>query len=110
MITTKSELHYYLAEDAQANDIVPGVGYWIKLFYGNTHAHTFRYLKSLRKYEYYYNIKSPLSYFYRFYNRRLGLRYNFAIFINTIGPGLCLPHLEGGGNSKCEEYREELYS
>ena len=96
MITSKSELRYYLAEDARANEITPGIGYIVKLLYGNTHAHVYRYLKSLRKYEYYYNTKSPLRYFYRFYNRRLGLRYNLGLFINTIGPGICLPHLEGG--------------
>lgn len=72
------------------------MSYLIKLFYGNINACAYRYLKSLRKYEYYHNVKSILRYWWRFYNRRLGLRYHLAIPINAVGYGLYLPHLEGG--------------
>jgi len=101
MITTRKELDYYIAEDARVNNITNCIRYYIMLLYGNVHAHTFRYLKSLRKYEYYYNKNSFLKYWYRFYNRRLGLRYRMAMFINTIGPGLSLPHIEGGVVLNC---------
>lgn len=96
MIKTKSELYYYIAEDAKVNGVSPGLKYYIALLYGNVNACVFRYLKSLRKYEYYHNKGSFLRYFYRFYNRRLGLKYNLAIPINVVGYGLYLPHIEGG--------------
>ena len=99
MITTKSELNHYILEDAKANDIKTGFSYLMKLFYGNVHACAFRYLKSLRKYEYYHNTNNILRYWYRFYNRRLGLKYNLAIPINVVGYGLYLPHIEGGGDN-----------
>lgn len=98
MIKTKVGLKFYLQEDAKANGIKPGICYIVKLIYGNVHACSYRYLKSLRKYEYYHNCGSLLRYLYRFYNRRLGLKYNLAIPINVVGYGLYLPHLEGGDN------------
>lgn len=102
MINSKQDLKLYLHEDAKANGIIPGFRYLIKLFYGNVHACAFRYLKSLRKYEYYHNKGSLLRFWYRFYNRRLGLKYNLAIPINTVGYGLYLPHLEGGIIINCK--------
>ena len=102
MIQTKAELKLYLQEDAKANGIVLGMSYLIKLFYGNINACAYRYLKSLRKYEYYHNVKSILRYWWRFYNRRLGLRYHLAIPINAVGKGLYLPHLEGGIIINCK--------
>ena len=98
MIKTKVGLKFYLQEDAKANGIKPGICYIVKLIYGNVHACSYRYLKSLRKYEYYHNCGRLLRYLYRFYNRRLGLKYNLAIPINVVGYGLYLPHLEGGDN------------
>ena len=93
MIHTKEELRRYLTLDDEANNISPGVSYFAKLVYGNINAHVYRFLKSLRKYEYYHNTNSPLQYWYRFYNRRLGLKYGLEMHINEIGPGLHLPHL-----------------
>lgn len=101
MISTREDLKFYLQEDAKANGIKPGIEYIIKLIYGNVHACAYRYLKSLRKYEYYQNTGSILRYCYRFYNRRLGLKYNLAIPINVVGYGLYLPHLEGGVIVNC---------
>lgn len=96
MITSRAELKFYLTEDAKANGITSRLQYVVKLIYGNINAHSFRYLKSLRKYEYYHNNNSILKYWYRFYNRRLGIRYGLAMFINSVDYGLCLPHIEGG--------------
>lgn len=96
MIKTKEELIFYINEDAKANGIKQGFSYIVKLLYGNVHAGVYRYLKTLRKYEYYNNIGSVLRFWYRFYNRRLGLKYNLAIPINVVGYGLYIPHLEGG--------------
>jgi serine O-acetyltransferase len=57
---------------------------------------SFRYLKSLRKYEYYLNTHSFWRFWYRFKNRRIGAKYHIAITPNTVGYGLRLPHLELG--------------
>lgn len=96
MIESREEMKMYIREDAKANRITSRMRYYVKLLYGNVNAVVFRYLKSLRKYEYYTNIKSPLRYVYRIYNRRLGLKYNLAIPINVVGYGLYIPHIEGG--------------
>lgn len=95
MIKTKEELKFYIHEDAKANGINPGASYLVKLLYGNVHACVYKYLKTLRKYEYYYNTGSFLRFWYRFYNRRLGLKYNLALPVNVVGYGLYIPHLGG---------------
>lgn len=98
MIKTKSDLNQYIAKDTEANGVTPGLKYLFALFYGNVNACAYRYLKTLRKYEYYHNIGSLLRYWYRFYNRRLGMKYNMAKPINVVGSGLYSPHLEEGNN------------
>ena len=103
MILTKDDLIFYIQEDAKANKVkLGGVNYWIRVCYGNVNACAFRYLKSLRKYEYYQNSGSVLRHWYRFYNRHLGLKYNLAIPINVVGYGLYLPHIEGGVIINCK--------
>lgn len=95
-------MQFYIQEDAKANGVTQGLPYLIKLIYGNVNACAFRYLKSLRKYEYYHNKRSIFQFWYKFYNRRLGLKYNIAIPINTVGYGLYLPHIEGGIVVNCK--------
>ncbi len=102
MIKTKEDLRFYINEDAKANGIKQGTSYIVKLLYGNVNACVYRYLKTLRKYEYYKNTGSVLRFWYRFYNRRLGLKYNLAIPINVVGYGLYIPHLEGGVIVNCK--------
>lgn len=94
MINTKNELKSYISQDKKANHMEHH--YLLKLLYGNDSARAFRYLKSLRRLEYYSNINNILRHWYRFINRRLGLKYNIFIVPNTVGPGLYLPHLQGG--------------
>lgn len=101
MIKNKKDLYKYIDEDATANGIREGFSYYIKLFYGNVPAQAFRYLKSLRKYEYALNKNSLFVFWYRFYNRRLGGKYHIAITPNTVGYGLKLPHLEQGVIINC---------
>lgn len=103
MIKNKKQLNYYINEDMRANNLNSFSSYYLKLFYGNINACVFRYLKSLRKYEYYYNTKSPLRFWYKYYNRRLGLKYNMAIPINKVGYGLYIPHIEGGVILNCKK-------
>ena len=102
MIQTKAELKSYLKQDAIANRIYSRRLYFIKLLYGNVNACVVRYLKATRKYEYYYNINSPFKYLWRLVHRRLGLKYNLAIPINVVGPGLYIPHIEGGVIINCK--------
>lgn len=101
MIRNKIELQQYLREDAKSNGITLGISYYVKLFYGNIPARAFRYLKSLRKYEYSINTHSIFLFWHKFYNRRLGAKYNIAITPNTVGYGLKLPHLEQGVIINC---------
>ena len=101
MITNRNELKKYIVEDAKANGIIMGIRYYIKLFYGNVPAMAFRYLKSLRVYEYHLNNNSPLRFWYKFKNRRIGAKYHIAIAPNSVGYGLKLPHLELGVIINC---------
>ncbi len=95
MIDSLSKLNEYITADRIANRMCRF--YWLKLFYGNDNARAFRYLKCLRKLEYSINTNSILKHWYRFRERRLGLKYNIFIVPNTVGKGLYLPHLQGGG-------------
>lgn len=100
-VTSRAALRFFIEEDAKANGIKPGLSYYVKLFYGNIPARAFRYLKSLRHYEYALNTNSPLLFWYRLKNRRIGAKYNVAIMPNTVGYGLKLPHLELGVIINC---------
>lgn len=82
MIKNRSDFLLYFKEDAKANKIQSKADYYIKLLYGNVNACVFRYLKVLRKYEYYNNVNSIFKYYYRYRHRRLGLKYNLAMPIN----------------------------
>ncbi len=101
MIKDKKDLKKYIEEDARANGVKPGLSLLVKLFYGSIPARAFRYLRSLRRYEYALNTNSPLRFWYRFKNRRIGAKYNVAIMPNTVGYGLRLPHLELGVVINC---------
>lgn len=101
MIEDKKNLQLFIREDAKANGIKLGFSYYVKLFYGNINSRAFRYLKSLRKYEYSINTHGLLLFWHRFYNRRLGAKYNIAITPNTVGYGIKLPHLEQGVIINC---------
>lgn len=96
MIKKKSDLNRYIEADAHANGITSRKDYILKLIYGNMGACVFRYLKSLRKYEYALNTNSKLKIWYRFRLRRLGKKYRISILPNTVGEGLFIPHNEGG--------------
>ena len=98
MIQNKQELTKVLKMDAEANGISSLKDYYIKLLYGNVGSRAYRYLKALRHYEYSLNTSSLSRFYYRFKLRHLGNKYNVAIIPNTVGGGLYLPHLEGGGD------------
>ena len=102
MIKTNKDLHHYLKEDGQRNGIVSMPKYYLKLLYGSENAHIYRYLRTLRVLEYCTNtssflLKTVIRPLMKFRFRRLGLRYNMSIQINSVGYGLRIMHLAGGG-------------
>lgn len=99
MITSKSLLKEYISADRKVNRMEKY--YLLKLMYGNGWARAFRYLKSLRKLEYAQNTGSIFYHWYRFINKRIGLKYGIYIVPNTVGKGLRIPHLEGGVIINC---------
>ena len=100
-VTTIKSLRFFIDEDAKANGIRPGLCYLAKLVYGNVPARAFRFLLSLRLYEYCLNTHSIFRFWFRFKNRRIGARYNITISPNIVGYGLRMPHLEQGVIVNC---------
>lgn len=103
MITTYSEYKLYTKMDAQANGINSRLDYIVKLVYGNIGALVYRYLKTLRKYEYALNRGSIFQHWYRIRLRLLGNKYGITIIPNTVGYGLSIPHIEGGIVLNCRK-------
>lgn len=103
MITTYSDYKLYTNMDAQANGINSRLDYIVKLVYGNIGALVYRYLKTLRKYEYALNRGSILQHWYRIRLRLLGNKYGITIIPNTVGYGLFIPHIEGGIVLNCRK-------
>ena len=104
MISTRKDLRFYLSEDRKRNNIPNGFfQYRIRLFARQENALAFRYIKCLRRYEYYLNNSSKLllyrflSVYYHFRLLRLGAKYSIQIRPNTCGFGLRILHLSGGG-------------
>jgi serine O-acetyltransferase len=103
MIQSRQDYLLYLREDARRAGISSLLVYWAKLIYGNEQAHSLKYLKSLRKYEYYTNCKHRTrSLWYRYRQSRLGLRYGIHIGINMVGYGFWIPHFTGGVIINCK--------
>ena len=94
MIRTKQDLYEYIEADfARQGMKHPLLARWT---FGE-HDITRRYLKTLRKLEYYTNKKRSISdfldyYYYLLKHRRNSLKYGMYIFPNTTGKGLLLPH------------------
>lgn len=97
MIKNKSDLEYYLAEDAKANDIVAISFYerFLTVFDPNL---IWLFIKCLRSYEYYLNtdqrsvfIRIKRKYFLYHY-KKLGYKLGFSIPPNVFGSGLRIPH------------------
>lgn len=103
MITKYSDYKLYIKMDAQANGINSRLDYIVKLLYGNIGALVYRYLKTLRKYEYALNRGSIFQHWYRIRLRLLGNKYGITIIPNTVGYGLSIPHIEGGIVLNCRK-------
>jgi serine O-acetyltransferase len=106
MIQSRRDLMFYLQEDAKRFSLQNVVRFQIKLIYGSEDAHILRYLKVLRRYEYYNNcrgniLKTLMLFYFRFRWMRLSLRYNLRIGINMVGYGFYMAHLTGGCIINC---------
>lgn len=102
MITSLLELKLYLKEDAKRNGMGKKTKYYLGLLYGNEKAIIVRYLRLLRKTEYYANTSKTIfgrlmALYYRIRLRRNGIKHNLLIVINSTGYGLRIPHIIGGG-------------
>lgn len=102
-IKTKRDLKNYIKEDAKANRMdCSYLKYVISLIYGLEFAHSFRYLKSMRYFEYHTNntgiYHQLMALYYKVKTSRLGMKYNLHITPNTCGYGLRILHLFGGGH------------
>ena len=107
MIQSRKDLQFYLLEDAKRFNLTNWFKYRVKLIYGGEDAHILRYLKTLRRYEYFQNCSKTMSgrfigYYLRYKWMRLSLRYNLHIGINMIGYGFYMAHLSGGGINNCK--------
>ena len=93
MIKSKEDLKRYIIQDRLMNgETVPkSLPYRImRLFASNL---IIKYLKYLRKEEYYTNNgRSILRFYYMYKKRKLGLKLGFSIPANVFGAGLSLPH------------------
>jgi serine O-acetyltransferase len=95
MISTKKDYRYFLSQDAKH------MGINDKSFKSLLKAHftnpRWRFLKKLRKTEYYASKKSSLIYkilyFISLYDyKHCGLKLGYSIPLHVTGPGLSLPH------------------
>ena len=102
MIKTKRDLKFYLHEDAKRN----GIGnnffkYYLRKLCGSEEAHVYHWIKHFRKWEYHANNSGLLHIFLGKYHeiitKRIGLRLGIRAKINTVGYGLRIMHIAGGG-------------
>ena len=100
MIRSRRDLKDDILADRDANLL--GRFWFLKWLYGNENARVYVYLKTLRHLEYSINTKSTFKHWYRFLERRIGLKYNISIVPNTVGKGLYIPHLIGGVIINCK--------
>lgn len=111
MITSKQDYKFYLQEDKIRNGISNGLlNYLVGIFLSSEKYRVWRYLKLLRKCEYYKNCKHGafnklIYYIFRANYARLGNKYHLYVPINRVGYGLRIMHIRGGGGChlNCEK-------
>lgn len=103
MIKNKKDLHFYIAADRIMNGYPAfrGLKTMIKETYaiGGGKILIIRYLRHLRRYAYYYNIKkrtlswNTIMMIYEHYKvAKLGIKCGFSIGQNSLGYGVVIPH------------------
>lgn len=99
MITDRKSYKEYVAADL-VEAYVPknSLKRFISTIGGNEQCATYRYVRRLRKTEYYLNTRKRLRYHWsHLIQNHLGLRYGISIAPNRVGKGLNIIHLAGGG-------------
>ena len=109
MITSKADYILYLREDKRANINLDGtfwggvIKYWAKAIIKTDDYRAYSVCKALRKYEYVLNclpnniIGKIYKGFFHFKFHRKCIQCNIFIRPNTVGYGLKIQHLIGGG-------------
>lgn len=115
MIQTKKDLKEYIKCDLSRNGIKSNYRnkYFTKNFFKrllgiySEKDYVIKYLKTLRKYEYYLNNKDRNIYYYilcKIYSviyEKRSMKYRILIFPNKVGKGLYIPHITGGIICNC---------
>lgn len=99
MITDRKSYKEYVAADL-AEAYVPKSAFkrWLKTIGGNEQCAAYKYVRRLRKAEYCLNTGRKLQYqWQKLLLTRLGLKLGIRIAPNTVGKGLNIIHLAGGG-------------
>lgn len=99
MITDKKSYREYIAADL-AEAYVPKNSFkrWLKTIAGNEQCAAYRYVRQLRRTEYYLNTGNRILYYWNhLLQARLGLKLGIRIAPNRVGKGLNIIHLAGGG-------------
>lgn len=111
MIQSKQDYKFYLQEDRTRNNMnISALRYIGGVIVSSERYRVWRYLKLLRKCEYYKNCKhglfNKLIYMLLRANyARLGNKYHLFIPMNKVGYGLRIMHIRGGGGChlNCEK-------
>lgn len=101
MITSKTDLRYYIREDAKNNSVQNKFG---KIIYhvlnyvipwGGVNP-IWQFILTMRRLEYYTNCPTLYNKIMKLYTkyryRKLSMRLGFSIPINVFGPGVSIPH------------------
>ena len=103
VVTTKEQLKFYIQADHMMNrgTFKSSLKNRIRNFFAPDYI--MKYLRTLRKVEYFSNTGGRLQYFYKAKQQRLGRRLGFSIAKNVFGYGLVIPHwgtiVVGDGNT-----------
>lgn len=105
MINSRKDLENYIRADRRRN--IGSIGflkYRLGLFMKSESCIAFHYLTALRHCEYYHNTRANLWHrllacYWKIRLSRRGGKYQIAIGLNMVGPGLRIPHSRGS-NSK----------
>lgn len=110
MINSKEERDFYIKQDCIRNtgeECVGMIKMLLHCWYGNDTYRAFRYLRSLRNYEYALNCTNGLRgkmqrILAKVRWHRLGAKYNVNVPPNVVGYGFRIPHLVGGVIINCK--------
>ena len=100
MIKTKDDLKLYLREDAKRNGMAEECLFkqFLRRVCGSEIAHINLWLRMFRKWEYHANNDHRLrAKYYEIRTKRIGFRLGISGRINTVGYGLRIMHIGGGG-------------